>query len=190
MNSSKFEVLLYSDESQSAFCAVVYAAILLMNMPNMHLTAVSLKESNDGSLISKNDWINSWPTSPTSDWMRAVMGRYDSSTNIRYHEILAKTKEIFTKRAVDVCHHVIYCNPNIPDTVDTLIEFATKNSIDQIVIGTERMTTLKGLIFGSLAHTLQDRSPIPVLLVLKLPQDLRSTESKLFWNLYCKELVL
>ena len=97
MNESKFNVLLYSDESQPAFFAVVYSAILLMNMPNMHLTVVQLKKSNDGSLGTENDWINSWPISPTSDWMKDVMGGSDSAAKTRYNEILTKTNEIFSK---------------------------------------------------------------------------------------------
>jgi hypothetical protein len=171
MNESKFNVLLYSDESQPAFFAVVYSAILLMNMPNMHLTVVQLKESNDGSMGTENNWINSWPISPTSDWINDVMGGSDSGPKNRYHEILAKTNEIFSKRVVDVSRQVLYCNPSIPDTVDALLEYATKKSIELIVMGTEGLKTLKGLIFGSLAYTLQNRSPIPILLVKKLPQD-------------------
>lgn len=172
MNEAKFNVLLYLDESQPAFFAVVYSAILLMNMPIMHLTVVQLKESYDGPMGIENDWINSWPISPTSDWMKDVMGEPDSAAaKTRYHKILTKTNETFSKRVADVSHQVIYCNPSIPETVDALLEYATKKSIELIVIGTGGLTTLKGLIFGSLAHTLQNRSTIPVLLVKKLPQD-------------------
>jgi len=171
MNESKFNVLLYSDESQPAFFAVVYSAILLMNMPNMYLTVVQLKESSDGSMETENDWINSWPISPATDWMKDVMDGSDSAAKTRYHEILTKIDEIFSKRKVDVSHQVIYCNLSIPDTVDALLEYAIKKSIELIVMGTEEQTSLKGLIFGSLAQTLQNRSPIPALLVKKLPQD-------------------
>ena len=171
MNGSKFNVLLYSDESLPVFFAVVYSAILLMNMPNMHLTVVQLKESNDDSLGTENNWFNSWPINPTSDWMKDVMGGSDLAAKTRYHEILTKTNEIFSKRVVDVSHQVLYCNPSIPDTVNALLEYTTKKSIELIVMGTKGLTTLKGFIFGSLAHTLQNRSPIPVLLVKKLPQD-------------------
>ena len=48
-----------------------------MNMPNMHLTVVQLKESDDGSQISVNDWINSWPIKPTPNWMKDVWGGID-----------------------------------------------------------------------------------------------------------------
>ena len=156
MNGSKFKVLLYSDESQPAFFALVYSAILLMNMPNMHLTVVQLKESNDGCIGTENNWMNSWPISLTSDWLKDV---------------------IFSKRLVDVSHQVIYCNPSIPDTVEALLEHATKNAIELIVIGTEEKTTLKSLVLGSLGHSLQIKSPIPVLLVKSLPKDFLNSYS-------------
>jgi len=175
-----FNVLLYSDESQPAIFAVVYSAILLMNIPNMHLTVVQLKQSKGRSMVTESNWINSWSINPTSSWMKDVMGGSDYSDKTRYHEILTKTKEIFLNRVVDISHQHIYCNPNIPDAVDALLEYTTKNSFDLIVMGTKGLATLKGFIFGSLAHTLQKRSQIPVMLVKKLPQNfLDSYRSKL-----------
>jgi len=158
MNGSKFNVLLYTDESQSAFFARVYAAILMINMPNMYLTIVQLKESNNSIIKTENNSQNSWQINP-SDWMKDV-------------------QDIFSIRAVDVRQQVIYCNPNIPDTVEALLEYARKNSIELILIGSEEMKTLKGLVFGSLAQKVQNKSPIPVLLVKKLPEDFLDNRSK------------
>jgi len=152
MNGAKFNVLLYSDESQSAFSALVYSAILMMNMPNMTLTVVKIKESNLGSIKAENTNHDSWPISHESEWINNVL-------------------DIFSIRKVDIHHQVIYCNPNIPDTVDALLEYARKKSIELIVIGTGEFKTLKGLIFGSLAHTLQNKSPLPVLLVKNFSED-------------------
>lgn len=171
MNESEFNVLLYSDESQSTFFAIVYSAMLLMNMPNMHLNVVQLKDSDDGLKITINDWINSWHIKLTPNWMKDVWGGIDSNARTRYLDIISKTNEIFSKRVVAVSHQVRYCNPNIPDTVEALLEYATKNSIELIVLGAEEQTTLKDLIFGSLPKTLQKKSSIPVVLVNKLPQD-------------------
>lgn len=156
MNESKMNVLLYMDQSQSAFFATVYSAMLLMNMPNMHLTVVQLKESNDGL---------------STDWLKNVIVESDSASENRNVEILNTVNDIFSQRATDVRHRVVYCNPSIPDAVDALLEYAAKKLIELIVMGTKKSTTLKDLIFGSLPHTLQCRSPIPVLLVKKLPQN-------------------
>ena len=175
MNDSEFNVLLYSDGSQQAFSAAVYTATLLKNMPNMHLTIVQVQEQDEGSIGTEYNWIDTWPVSPTSDWMKRVTDESDSATKRHYHEILTKTNQIFKERGLDVSHHVIYCNPSISDTVEALLEYATKKSFRLIIMGTRGLTTLKGLVFGCLAHNLLNRSPIPVLLVKKLPQDFIDT---------------
>ena len=170
MKDSKFNVLLYSDGSHQAFSAAVYCANLLRNMPNMHLTVVQVQESDEGSNGTEYSWIQTWPVSPTSEWMKRVVGGSDADTRNQYHEILIKTNQIFTERGLDVSHHVIYSNPSISDTVDALLEYVTKRSFKLIIMGTRGLTTLKGLVFGCLAHNVLNRSPIPVLLVKKLPQ--------------------
>lgn len=169
MSESSFNVLLYSDGSQQAFSAAVYSANLLRKMPNMHLTIVQVQESDEGSTGTEYSWIDTWPVSPTSEWMKRVI---ESDSNVRnlYNDILNKTNEIFTESAKNVSHHVIYCNPSITDTVDALLEYAEKKQFKLIIMGTRGLTTLKGLIFGCLAHNVLNRSPIPVLLIKKLPQ--------------------
>ena len=145
-------MLLYLDESQSASSAVIYSAILMLNMPNMYLTVVKLKERYDGSKETEKSWINTWLINPILDMRHNVM-------------------DVFSIRAVDVRYQVLYCNPNIPDTVDALLDYARKQSVELIVMGTGEFKTLKSLIFGSLANTLQYRSQIPVLFVKDLPQE-------------------
>ena len=178
MSDSKFNVLLYSDGSQQAFSAAVYAANLLQKMPNMQLTIVQVQEKEEGSLGTEYSWIDTWPVSPTSEWMKRVI---ESDINVKalYNDILTTTNRIFTERVKDVSHHVIYSNPSITDTVDALLEYAEKKQFKLIIMGTRGLTTLKGLIFGCLAHNLLNRSPIPVLLIKKLPQD--------FIDSYCSD---
>lgn len=170
MKDSVFNVLLYSDGSQQAFSAAVYAANLLKNMPNMKLTIVQVQESNEGSSGTEYSWIETWPISPTSEWMKRV---FESDANLKnlYQDILSTTNYIFNERAKDINHHVLYSNPSIADTVDALLEYAEKKQFKLIIMGTRGLTTLKGLIFGCLAHNVLNRSPIPVLLIKKLPQD-------------------
>jgi len=171
MIDSKFNVLLYSDGSQQAFSAAIYTANLLKSMPNMHLTVVQVQESGDGMAGTEYSWIETWPASPTAEWLKRIIDGNDSSAKDLYSEILSITDRIFIERAKDVSHHVIYCNPSISDTVEALLDYATNNSFKLIVMGTRGLTTLKGLIFGCLAHNVLNTSPIPVLLVKKLPQD-------------------
>ncbi|HBV89322.1 MAG TPA: universal stress protein [Desulfosporosinus sp.] len=171
MNGCKFNVLLYSEESKSAFYAFIYSAFLMMNMPNMHLTVVHLQESKGTFIGDNQNGLSSWPISPTSDWLKDVMGRADSATKTKDLELLTKANDVFSARALEVYHQVIYCNPNIPDSVDALLDYSRKKSIELIIMGTGELGTLKGLIFGSLAHTLQNKSSIPVLLVKNLSED-------------------
>ena len=180
MSESKFNVLLYSDGSQQSFSAAVYTATLFKNMPNMHITVVQVQESDEGSVGVEYNWKDTWPVNPTEDWMKLVIDETDSVVKNQYNQILNKTNQIFTQRGPDVSHQVIYCNPSITDTVDALLEYATKKQFQLIIMGTRGLTTLKGLIFGCLAHSVLNKSPIPVLLIKKLSQE--------FIDNYCSDV--
>lgn len=200
MNKSKFNVLLYSDGSHQAFSAAVYTATLLKKIPNMYLTILQLQESDDHTIEAeyswlelrpKNkryywgcptgtgteySWIDSWPVNPKSDWMKGVLDESESDNKNQYAKILAKTNEIFTKKRPNINHQVICTNTSISekmdksDTVDAIIDYATKNSSELIIMGSRGLSTFKGFIFGSLAHTVLSKSTLPVLLIKKLPQ--------------------
>lgn len=190
------EVLLYSDGSQQSFSAAVYTAALLKNMPNMHLTIVQVKETDGGSmgieyswkeltpkfkryywgcsLGNEYSWKNTWPVSPNKDWTRRVFDKSDLETKNHYGEILTQTNEIFSKRGLNVDHLVLYSNIRISDTSDTvdlILDYATKNSCGLIIMGERRHSTLNCLTFGDLEHSVRNKSTIPVMLVKKLSQD-------------------
>jgi len=171
MSESKFNVLLYSDGSQQSFSAAVYTATLLKNMPNMQLTIVQVQERDEGSMGAEYIWKDTWPVSPTEEWMKLVIDESDSVVKNQYNKIINKTNEIFTKKGLDISYQVIYCNPSITETVDALLEYATKKQFMLIVMGTRGLTTLKGLIFGCLAHSVLNKATIPVLLIKKLSQE-------------------
>ena len=199
MNESKFKVLLYSDGSHQALSAAVYTAMLLKTMPNMHLTIVQVHEADGGSLgteyswkklrprykryswgYSKGNaysWIDTWPVSPTSDWMKLVLDEGDPDIRKQYSEILTETNKIFSK-GLNVKFEELCCDYSINDTsdisqiADIIIDYATKGSFELIIMGTRGPSTLNRLIFGSLAHTVLNKSPIQVLLIKKLPQHL------------------
>jgi len=174
MNDPKFNVLLYSDGSYQAFSAAVYTATLFNNIPNMHLTVAHIQAKAESTVETEYQWINTWPVSPTSDWIKLAFNKSDAATKEKYHEILTKTNKIFAARGPDVSHYALYTNTNISDTTDiedSIIDYATKGSFELIIMGTRGLSALNGLVFGSLAHNVLDKSPIPVLLIKKLPQD-------------------
>ena len=85
-----------------------------------------------------------------------------------YHEILSETNEVFSQRSEDISHVMIYCNLGISDTAEALYDYAEKNAYNMIIMGTRGLTTLKILLFGYLVKS----SPIPMMLIKKLPQGL------------------
>ncbi|WP_407309152.1 universal stress protein [Desulfosporosinus sp. SB140] len=201
MNDSKFKVLLYSDGSHQAFSAAVYTATLLRKIPNMDLTILQVQETNDGSegteyswlelrpkykryhwgRTSENNysWIDSWPANPSFEWMNGVLKESESSSEAQeqYARILKKTNEIYLKRSHNVKHQMLYLNTSLNETksiseaVKMILDYAEKNHFELIIMGTRGLSAIKGLMFGSLAHAVLDKSKLPVLLIKKLPQD-------------------
>ncbi|SPF54534.1 Universal stress family protein [Candidatus Desulfosporosinus infrequens] len=198
MNDSKFRVLLYSDGSYQAFSAAVYTATLLRDMPNMHLTIVQVQnsdESSQGTEFSWKElrpkykryywgcstgkdyrWIDTWPVSPTQEWMKHVLDESAEAKQL-YAEILTKTNEIYAKRKLDVTYEELCANvsfsdtTDIADTVKVIVDYISKNTFELVIMGTRGHSALNGVIFGSLSHSVLDKSPIPVMLIKKLPQD-------------------
>ena len=170
-DSNMLNVLLYSDGTQHSFSAAVYAANLFYSIPNMNLTVLHIQEGVPGSKVGDENLMDPWLNDPNSDWVKHLMGDADSDKRRQYSEIITKTSEIFADRGHKVNQKVIYSNPNIPDTVKAMLGYATKNSFGLIIMGTRGLTSLKGLIHGSLAHSVLSKSTIPVLLIKKLPQE-------------------
>ncbi|SDH69090.1 universal stress protein [Desulfosporosinus hippei] len=187
MTDSKFNVLLYFDDSQQAFYAAVHTAKLLKNMPNMHLTVVQARETCEDSNVTEFCWLDTkdlvnwaiakgnaqgfeyhWPLKASSDWMKRVFAGSNSSDRDKYHQMISEANRVFTERAEDVSNVIIYCNPGISDTLDALYDYAAKNSYNLIIMGTRGLTTMKILLFGCLINN----SPIPMMLVKKLPKEI------------------
>ncbi|MDR3602978.1 MAG: universal stress protein [Desulfosporosinus sp.] len=174
MTDAKFKVLLYSDGSHQAFSAAVYTAKMLQNMPNMYLTVLHVHDRVAVPVTKECSWIHTWPVSPTSEWVKHVLNDSNVETHKEYKAILSKTNDIFCNKVYSVNHQELFTNTRlseISDTVDLILDYATQNSFDLIIIGTRGHSNLQGLIFGSLAHTVLNRSTIPVMLIKKLPQE-------------------
>lgn len=188
MDDSKFNVILYFDDSQQAFNAAVHTATLLKHMPNMHLTVVQVRQEREECKVTESSWIDTkdlvnwalakgnekgpeygWPISATSDWMKCVLDRSNCSDQNKYNVILSEANKVFTERSEDVSHAVIYCKPGISDTVEALYDYAAKNANNLIIMGTRGLTTLKVLLFGCLINS----SPIPMMLIKKLPHSIK-----------------
>lgn len=170
-NSNALKVLLYSDGTQHSFSAAVYAANLFYSIPGMQLTVLHVQEGVESSMGEDSDLLETRLTNPNLDWVKHLMGEADSDKMIKYSEIFNKTNEIFLQRGHKVNQQVIYSNPSTADTVKAILGYASKNAFGLIIMGTRGLTSLKGLIHGSLAHSVLSKSTIPVLLIKKLPQE-------------------
>ena len=179
-NSDMLKVLLYSDGTPHSFSAAVYAANLFYSIPNMQLTVLHVQEGVEGTTGVDSNLMEPRLTNPDLDWVKHLMGEADSEKIMQYSEILAKTNEIFLERGHDVKQHVIYSKTSISDISKTILSYATKNEFRLIIMGTRGLTSLKGLINGSLAHSVLNKSVIPVLLIKKLPQE--------FIDRYCENV--
>ena len=167
----KLKVLLYSDGTQHSFSAAVYAANLFYSIPNMHLTVLHVQEGVNGFSEENQNLMEPRLPNPNSDWVKHLMGEADSDKIRQYSEIIVKTNEIFSERGHKVDQQIIYSNSSIPDTVKAILSYASKNAFGLIIMGTRGLTSLNGLIHGSLAHGVLSKSTIPVLLIKKLPQE-------------------
>lgn len=170
MTDTAFNVLLYVDGSKQSFSAAVYTATLLQQIPTMHLTVVQVQDSRVGALGSDSNWMDTWPVNPNSAWMKRMIDEADNESKKQYQEISSKTNEIFSQRGLSVQHEILLANTNIKDTVGAIIDYALNNSIKLIIMGTRGLSDFQGLIFGSFAHVMLGKSPIPVMLIKKLPQ--------------------
>jgi len=165
MNSGPpFKVLLYYDGSQHSFSAAVYTANLWKSIPSMRLTVLHVQEDT-------METRPTWPTNPKSDWVKYIMDENDPGKQKQYAKIHERIKEIFSEKGYEVNQKVVYSNTSIPDTVKAIGEYAKLNKFQLIIMGTRGPSSLKGLVYGSLAHTLLNKSDMPVMLIKKLPQE-------------------
>lgn len=157
-DSNPLKVLLYSDGTEHSISAAVYTANLFYSIPNMHLTILYIKE-NDEASVEEDDS----PMETRSPNLHLVE-KADSKKRMQDSEISTKTNEIFTERGHKFNQKVIYSNCNIPDAVEGILGYARNYGFKLIILGTRGITGLRGLIHGSLAHSMLNKSDIPVLI--------------------------
>ena len=166
-----YKVLLYFDGSLHSLSAAVYTANLLNRIPNTSLTILHVLENVKGTKQEEYNLMEIWSTDPNLEWQKRLLEKVELNYEGKYSRILAKIKETFFAKGRNVTQKVIFANPNIPDTVEAIINYSTKKEFELIIMGTKGPSSLKGLMYGSLAHSVLNKSDIPVLLIKKLPQE-------------------
>lgn len=199
MALNKFRVLLYSDGTQQALSATVYAATLLQKIPNMYLTIVQIQECKDKSMGTRYNWlelrpkqkrfyrsssvdsdfrwVDTWKNNPSLTWVERMEEKCDWKLKNQYYRIVNKINRIFLESTDNIEYKWLLSNISFQDSFDTsdtedlLIDYASNNRFDLIIIGTRQLTKINQLIHGNLAANVQKKSPIPVTLVKKLSEE-------------------
>ncbi|AET66327.1 universal stress protein UspA-like protein [Desulfosporosinus orientis DSM 765] len=171
IDGNPLKVLLYFDGSEHSLSAAVYTANLFNRIPNMNLTIVHVQENVEGAKLENDNLMEIWSSDPITDWQINLLNRIDLKKRGEYSKIIARTNEILFETGLDVKQQVIFANPNIPDIVEAIINYGEKKEFELIIMGTRGPSSLKGLMYGSLAHSVLNKSDIPVLLIKKLPQE-------------------
>lgn len=172
-----FKVLLYFDGSQHSLSAAVYTADLFDRIPDMQLTILQIQENVEGTKLEECNLMEIWSSTPSIDTTPSVEQNKSLLEKAQYNhknqhsKIIAKINKIFFETGLNVKQKTLFANSNIPDTADAIIDFATKKHFELIIMGTRGPSSLKGLVYGSLAHYVLNKSNIPVLLIKKLPHE-------------------
>lgn len=171
IDNNPLKVLLYFDGSEHSLSAAVYTANLFSRIPNMDLTIIHVRENVEGAKLENSNLMEIWSSNPVMDWQTSLLDQIGLHQRGEYSKIIAKTNEILFKTGLDVKQQVVFANPNISDTVEAILDYAEKKEFELIIMGTRGPSSLKGLMYGSLAHSVLNKSDIPVLLIKKLPQE-------------------
>jgi nucleotide-binding universal stress UspA family protein len=73
---------------------------------------------------------------------------------------LAASREVLKAAGVSTDHHI-----GVGDPGQVIVDYARANNCDEIVMGTHGRGFLAGAIMGSVARTVIQQSPVPVVLV-------------------------
>lgn len=73
---------------------------------------------------------------------------------------LKEAASVFKKKGIEVRYGYTFGNP-----AEKIAEYARKNNIDLIIMGTRGLSAVKGLFMGSVSHKVLQLSPCPVTLV-------------------------
>ena len=189
MNNPSYKVLLYLDGTRQTVSTAVYAATLLKNISNVQLTIITIQEKQNhfqGTKFSIKElrrvykrcyWEMESETSPSYvNWLNICPQEEFSSEE--FSLILSKANRIFWENAENVKQQTLCTNINtadIQDTSDIILDYTRKNGFNLILMGAESKYTLNNLVFGSLAHRVQRKSTIPVLLIQELTREFIDT---------------
>ena len=108
--------------------------------------------------------LNVQPRIPYGNRVSSVIGherieRYQQEDGLA---ALKPARKLLDQAKVPYQYHI-----GVGDAAEVIVQYATKNGCDQILMGTRGMGSLTGRVLGSVAAKVVELSPIPVVLVKK-----------------------
>lgn len=140
------KILLAIDGSENSLRAAEYAAFIAQHVPGSNITVIHV--DNLRSLI-----VNLLGDDTSLD-VENIMDREVESALNRVQELLSEK---------DISHNVVYIEDS--DAARAISQYAKENAIDQIIMGTRGLGSIKGLVLGSVSHKVLHLAPCPVTLV-------------------------
>jgi nucleotide-binding universal stress UspA family protein len=102
-------------------------------------------------------------TPPLLKWMNpALVALYFSHAEKYAKKWVGDVEELARKEKVPMTSEIIIDVQSVPNAI---IEYAEKQSIDLIIMGTRGRTGAKGLLLGSVANAVMTHASCPVLIV-------------------------
>ncbi len=92
--------------------------------------------------------------------LAAAVTKYREFLTRQYEKMLQSTKEHCEKQGVKFSYKISNGKP-----ASKIVEFASKEKFDLIVIGSRGLSGFKGTVLGSVSNTVTQKSKIPVLVV-------------------------
>lgn len=92
--------------------------------------------------------------------LAAAVTKYRDFLTRQFEKQLLSTKEHCEKQGVKFSFKIVNGKP-----ASKIVEFASKNKFELIVIGSRGLSGFKGTVLGSVSNTVTQKSKIPVLVV-------------------------
>lgn len=145
-------ILVPTDGSECSIKAAESAAELAKMNPGAKVT-VFVVESVPDRFVERHLY---WVAGDKGDQGKHIMEMFAEERN----RILEKTASVFKEAGINVVTDYSAGNP-----AEQICEYARKNNIDLIVMGTRGIGNIGEIFLGSVSHKVLHLSPCPVLLV-------------------------
>ena len=152
MNNSTFRKIMVATDGSELVKKAVATAIEISKLENAKLYAVHV--------IPLDDYYSSIPLAIDAEWIEAM----EEHLRIEGKEAVAYVENAGREANVEVESVILEGSP-----ANDIVDYAEKNDIDLIVMGSHGKTGIQRFLIGSVAENVVRHSKKPVLVVKKEP---------------------